>query len=109
MCKYCEGVKNGGARIIFDPEDVGYILQADEGCTYAITYCPWCGRELPLPEEETKFSPEKKIAILEERINHTNKMLEQLIMNLQDLLICPGKIDTWNQVLRRMNEIRRKI
>lgn len=56
MCKYCkrhiesDGIKYftgyGGIRIIFDPEDVGYLLLTDNGMTYSIRYCPWCGYEL---------------------------------------------------------------
>lgn len=59
MCKYCEEVVQrfnngivtfspyGDIRIIFCPEDVGYLLQVmDKNWTYSVRYCPWYGRRL---------------------------------------------------------------
>lgn len=44
-----------------------------------ITYCPWCGRKLEVPEEEEDFSAEDEVARLEGRINYTNTKIGQLL------------------------------
>lgn len=119
MCKYCEDCKgfrpngyrefarNGGARIIFDPEDVGFLLQVMNGLTYGITYCPWCGRELELPDDEAEFSAEGEIKRLKGRINHTNTLVYELVDYLALLLECPN-VDTRNKTLRALRNIRRR-
>lgn len=98
MCKYCEEVKTrtntgttfyvryGGASIVFDAEDVGFLLQVPDGYTYSITHCPWCGRKLELPDEEEELSAEDEIARLEERINRTNLRISNLCASLDSYL-----------------------
>lgn len=101
MCKYCGKARGwrpeghyelapyGGMQIIFDPEDVGWLLKVSNGMTYSIEYCPWCGRKLtpPAPLVDTpEFSTEDEIERLDGRINYTNKQLARVAMLLEDAL-----------------------
>lgn len=120
MCKYCEEIefearsglikfaRNGGANIRFDPEDVGFLLEVASGLTYAVEYCPWCGRKLELPEDEPDFSAEDEIARLDGRINHTNKMLRQLLDNVQ-AVASSNNYDLRTQVIRNLENMKGKI
>lgn len=120
MCRYCEEVntrcaggaifyvRNGGANILYDPEDVGFLLRVSDGFTYAITHCPWCGRKLELPEEEPEFSAEHEIARLEGRINHTNTLMYGLVDHLALLLECSNG-NTRHRVLQALRDIRGEI
>lgn len=73
MCKHCEEyegyngyrkyVRYGGARIVFDPEDVGFLFSAPGTYTIPISHCPWCGRKLEAPEPESEFSAEDGITV----------------------------------------------
>lgn len=122
MCRYCEEVntrcaggaifyvRNGGANILYDPEDVGFLLRVSDGFTYAITHCPWCGRKLELPEEEPEFSAEDEIARLEGRINHTNTLLCKLAEDLGRWVDRDRyNIDMKAKVLEDVKDIRGKL
>lgn len=120
MCKYCEDCKgyspngyreftsNGVAKIIFDPEDVGFRLQVPDGRTYSITHCPWCGRELELQDDEAGSSAEDEIAKLERRIEHTDNMLRQLLDNVQ-AVAGSNNYDLRTQVIRNLESMKGKI
>lgn len=92
MCQYCEKTATKGERFTsYEPYFTGHYLaydletreyqvwSLDDRFYSAISYCPWCGRKLELPEEEPEFSAEDEIARLEGRINHTNALLRRLV------------------------------
>lgn len=90
MCKYCEEVERtdelyvqygmkGDHYIAYRKRIKQFELwSADDDCSSAIQYCPWCGRKLELPDDEPEFSAEDEIKRLEGRLNYTNKMLGHL-------------------------------
>lgn len=122
MCKNCEEVRtrtnggavfyvrNGGAAILYDPEDVGFLLQVTDGYTYSIDYCPWCGRELELPDDDTELSVEGEIARLDGRINHTNTLLCKLAEDLERWVDRDRyNIDMKEKVLQDIKDIKRQL
>lgn len=122
MCKYCEEVtfdgrygykkfiQNGGVNIVYDPDDVGFLLQIANGCTYPIGYCPWCGCKLEVADNEPEFSPEDEIKRLEGRINHTNTLLCRLAGDLERWVDRDRyNIDMKTEVLQDIKGIRGKL
>lgn len=98
MCKYCEEVERtdesyvqygikGDHYIAYRKKAEQFALwSVDDNCTSVIQFCPWCGRELELPDDEAEFSADDEIKRLEGRINYTNKMVGHLVDDVGALL-----------------------
>lgn len=119
MCKYCEEIsyKTPHGICYSGPPNQGEIWWTDDRRHFhwqgyedvlIIQYCPWCGRELKLPDDEAEFSAKDEIARLEGRINHTNTLMYGLVDHLALLVECSNS-DTRHRVLQALRDIRGEI